>query len=562
MKKILITLLTAAALAAQTLTPAQKEFDFRAMANVFATYYAPLDWKKELLNVDIRQLKPWLDRVALTKTDIEFYEVCLDYTNSLQDTHVSFSLPSDFFAQLGVGVDVYEGAFLIDFINRTLLPVAAYPFTFGDELLSIDGVDANVLAERLNRYVAQGNPRAQLRRSAQFLTSRGQSRFPDAPSLPESATLVIRRQSGAAETYTMKWVKTGTPLAVGPVPVPRILPSANKSPGPPAADDYMKPLRELQHSGILDRDLQGVNGVGNRNPIFLGALTGNFTRRLGGAGADAFYSGTFRRGDLTIGFIRIPSFSPASTPVALDQLETEVRFMNANTDGLIVDDMRNPGGNLCYAQEIVRRLTPTPFEATGFRTRPFLSRVNGFYNLLINAKANNAPQEVIEQYEVLYKELAAAAREGRVLTYPLNICASSIRREPWAGPSGDVLAYEKPIMVLIDEFSTSSADSFASMMQDSGRAILFGYRTNGAGGNNFGFSAGPYSEGFVGVTIALQTRAMRANPGYPASIYTENIGVHPEVVDDYMTKDNLLRNGAPFVADFLEAMDAYIRQRK
>ena len=55
---------------------------------------------------------------------------------------------------------------------------------------------------------------------------------------------------------------------------------------------------------------------------------------------------------------------------------------------------------------------------------------------------------------------------------------------------------------------------------------------------------------------------MRANPGYPASIYTENIGVHPEVVDDYMTKDNLLRNGAPFVADFLEAMDAYIRQRK
>ena len=468
MKKILITLLTAAAMAGQTLTPAQKEFDFRAMANVFATHYAPLDWKKDLLNVDIRQLKPWLDRAALTKTDIEFYEVCLDYTNSLQDTHVSFSLPSDFFAQLGVGVDVYEGAFLIDFINRTLLPVAAYPFTFGDELLSIDGVDANVLAERLNRYVAQGNPRAQLRRSAQFLTSRGQSRFPDAPSLPESATLVIRRQSGAAETYTMKWVKTGTPLAVGPVPGPRILPSAKTSAKPSAEDDYMKPLRELQHSGILDRDLQGVNGVGNRNPIFLGALTGNFTRRLGGAGADAFYSGTFRRGDLTIGFIRIPSFSPASTPVALDQLETEIRFL----------------------------------------------------------------------------------------------CASSIRREPWAGPSGDVLAYEKPIMVLIDEFSTSSADSFASMMQDSGRAILFGYRTNGAGGNNFGFRAGPYSEGFVGVTIALQTRAMRANPGYPASIYTENIGVHPEVVDDYMTKDNLLRNGAPFVADFLEAMDAYIRQRK
>ena len=100
------------------------------------------------------------------------------------------------------------------------------------------------------------------------------------------------------------------------------------------------------------------------------------------------------------------------------------------------------------------------------------------------------------------------------------------------------------------------------MMQDAERAILFGYRTNGAGGNNTSYRAGPYSEGAVGVTIALQTRRWRGNPGYPVSIYTENVGVHPEVIDDYMTKENLLRNGAPFVADFLEAMAAYIRQRQ
>ena len=559
-KTLLILLASAAVAAAQGLTPAQKELDFRSMANVFATYYAPIDWKKELVGADIRQLKPWLDKVAQTKTDLEYYEVCADYANSMQDTHVSFRVPSDFYAQLGFFADIYDGAYLIDLVNRTLLPAATYPFVAGDELVSIDGEDAKTLATRLSRFVGQGNPKAQQRLAAQYLTSRFQSRFPDAASLPDTASVVIRRQNGNMETYTLKWVKTGTPVTVGPVGPPRVLPSAKSVAA--AEGDYMQALRELQHSGITDKDTLGVLNYGSRNPIFVNGLGNNFRLRLGAAAADAFFSGIFQRGDLRIGFIRIPSFSPTSTAQALAQFEAEVRFMNANTDGLIVDDMRNPGGNLCYAQELVRRLTPTPFEATGFQTRPFWSRVSGIYNSMIAAKAANAPQEVIEQYEALYRELAAAAREGRVLTYPLNICSSTLTLTPWAGPDGDVMAYEKPVMVLIDEFSTSSADSFASMMQDSSRAILFGYRTNGAGGNNTSFPAGPYSESSVGVTIALQTRALRGNVGYPASIYTENIGVHPEVVDDYMTKENLLRGGAPYVADFLEAMDAYIRQRQ
>jgi hypothetical protein len=36
--------------------------------------------------------------------------------------------------------------------------------------------------------------------------------------------------------------------------------------------------------------------------------------------------------------------------------------------------------------------------------------------------------------------------------------------------------------------------------------------------------------------------------------------VRPEVVNNYMTKDNLLQNGAPFVNNFLETMAAYVRQ--
>ena len=46
---------------------------------------------------------------------------------------------------------------------------------------------------------------------------------------------------------------------------------------------------------------------------------------------------------------------------------------------------------------------------------------------------------------------------------------------------------------------------------------------------------------------------------YPATPYIENVGVRPEVVNDYMTRDNLLQGGAPFVRDFLDSMAAYVR---
>jgi hypothetical protein len=545
-----------ASAAAQNLTPSQKDADFRYLASLYATYYAPLAWKNQAVQFNALDLKPWLAKVAATTSDLDFYEVEVAYISSLNDTHVQFSLPSDFVAQLGFGVDIYDGALLIDTISRALLPVARYPFGIGDELVSIDGEDALAVTDRLAKYVPQGNPRASRRQGAQRLTSRFQSRFPHATDLGDSATVVIRRQSGAIETYTIPWIKTGTPLEVGPIPSPK---SAARS---REAEEETDPLQELQFSGVLPQDLDGVNGYGARNPIFLGGLGSGFTRRLGGAAADFFYSGVFQFGNLKIGFIRIPNYAPPSQATAFQQFETEIRFMNANTDGLVIDEMRNTGGNLCFGEELARRLTPFEFRATGFELRAFWRRVLGFYNAYISAVATNQPPEVVAQYLMLYQEMLAANQEGRVVTKALPLCTSSLLRQPLAAADGSLIAYTKPIMVMIDDFSTSTADSFAGMMQDSGRALLYGMRSNGAGGNNTSYDAGNYSESFVGMTLALQSRKQPIQvDGFPATQYIENVGVRPQVVNDYMTKDNLLNNGAPFVSQFLQAMADYIRQQ-
>lgn len=570
MKTLILSLIlisASSAVHAQNLTPAQKDADFRYLASMYSTYYAPVDWKKQLFNFDALAITPWLDRVAQTKTDLDFYEVCVAYVAGLHDTHDHFSLPSDFSASLGFSVDIYDGVPLIDSINRTLLPVKDFPFVVGDQLLSVDGRDVQLLLQDFAPYSAWGNPSAGKRIAAGQIASRFQSTMPHATDvLGKPATVAIKRQTGATETYTIPWTVSGTPLSVGPVPSPKMARAPRKTlrdryAETDAAPDYMTELLNAQWSGVLNPEEVGVNGFGGRNPLFVNALANaHFTRRLGGSASDFFYSGTFTYEELTIGYIRIPSYAPTSTTAALTQFEKEIAFFNANTDGLIVDEMRNPGGNLCYGENIAARLIPEFFRATGFRLRPFWTRIVGFYNAWINAKASGAPQQVIDQYELVFKAMLNANTQGQTITDSLPLCSSSLTDAPFRDADGNVLAYKKQMMMLIDEFSTSTADSVPGMIADAKRAVLYGVRTDGAGGNNTTFDAGSYSEGFAGMTLALQTRqGKHLNPDYPYTDLIENTGVWPDMPDDYMTKDNLLQGGAPFLSNVLQHMAAQIR---
>lgn len=116
-------------------------------------------------------------------------------------------------------------------------------------------------------------------------------------------------------------------------------------------------------------------------------------------------------------------------------------------------------------------------------------------------------------------------------------------------------------MLLTDEFTTSAGDIFASMAQDNGIATLYGYRTAGAGGATTENVAGFYSEGSARTTVSMLTRAKAYTaPGYPTSIYMENIGIQPEMPVDYMTRENLLNRGTGYVDGFSKAIVGLIIQ--
>jgi len=542
--RIASLLLVAASACPAQMTPAEKVLDFSQMAATYAMNYGPLQWKRDALNFDLLNIGDWLTKAMNTQDDLDFYELCVSYVASLNDAHDVFLLPSTYQAYLGFDVDIYDGKTVIEYIDRRQLPTRDFPFQIGDELVSLDGVSTQDLIQKFNKYAIAANPLSTSRFAASYITFRAQEIMPHAHVLPALSTVVINRQNGGTQSFSIPWLTFGTPITiVGPV-----LPPFSNSAVPASSHDYMEPLKRLRNLRIRDHKL--VLGFGELKPVF--TLPANFIQRMGNSFFDSFYTGTYEAQGKKIGYIRIPSFDAF---FASGDFQTEIDYMQKNTDGLVVDIMRNPGGDGCFAEDLLSRIMPNQFQTLGFEIRATRGWVAAFQQALQDAKDFGAPAPVVRQYENLLQQVTAAFLMPSGRTAPLPLCGTSLQVVSAMDSSGQVIAYNKPVLLLADEMSASAADFFAAVFQDNQRGPIFGMRTMGAGGNVQQFPVTTYSEGQATLTESLMHRKNPiATPEYPTAPYVENIGVRPEITQDYMTVDNLLNHGSTFVQAFTDAM--------
>ena len=546
------------------LTMDQKITDFEYMAGVFAKRYGPYDWKRTAFRYDALDIAPWLDKVRASKDDLDFYEVMVDYVASLNDAHDGFFLPSNFLAQLHFFVDIYDGKLLVDSINRTRLPASEFGFATGWELVSIDGEDANKLLDRLLRYSVAANERSTRRLTAELLTFRPQQLIPRAADVPETGVVVFRRPDGKLETYRIPWAKSGVPLvSVGRYPKPATAQALGRDDEgtPDETPEYMRPLIKFANCRVRDR---AVVGFGSVFPVFAASMPLGFVQRLGRSSLDPFYTGVFESGGYRIGYIRIPSFAPSvGTGTGLNLFSSEIAFMQANTDGLVVDVTRNPGGSVLYTNQLLSWLMSRPWDSIGFEVRATSDWIVAISSAYEQAKALGAPANILSLYEGIRDQLVAANRQARGTTLPIPLDDVKIDRPAAVDGRGNPIGYQKPLMVLIDEMSASGAEYFAATIQDLNRGILFGNRTMGAGGNVANYSAGSYSLGIVSLTESLMSRKTEVvTPDYPTAPYVENIGVRPDIEYDYMTQNNLVNNGKGYVDAWVAAIVDHIRKNR
>jgi len=549
------------------LTVQQKLIDFQTLVSLYAKQYAPYEWKRDTQGFDLYNVAPWVDRIRKTTDDLDYLQILGEYVAGLNDIHALYGARSTFTADLHLYTDIYDGRVLIEQIDRFYLPTSRFPFEVGDEVIQFDGRPVMEVVRELARTRKFANERSTMRFAADLLVYRPQFFLPLAPRLGETASLLIRRADGSEATHTIRWHKTGYPVTnLGPVPnVPFMADAPDNRPRPefeateseepqpkPLAMNKARRLRARLENNVAPGALRHLTGFGSRAPVF--RLPENFVQRLGRNRADYFYSGTYESEGKRIGYIRISDFLPVDfslLSVPLRQWATEIAYLKANTDGLVVDVMRNPGGYGCYAAELMGYLTTKPYFTFGNEIRPTLEWVQSFYET-----AQLTVDDGLEPWEVImlqgaYRDVLSAFQENRGRTGPVPLCAASLEVSPAQDRLFQPLGYDKPILLLVDEFSTSAGDIFAAMAQDNGIAKLYGFRTAGAGGATIESPAGFYSEGTAATTVALLTRARAYTaPGYPATSYIENIGVHPDFPADYMTRENLMNRGAAFVQGF------------
>ena len=580
------------------LTHEQKLSDFRALVALYNKNYAPYEWKVETFDYDLLRLQPWLQQVNSSRDDLSFYDICIRYVASLQDSHSMFVVPSFYEAYLPITADIYDGRVLLDSIDRTVLDPQTYPFAVGDELLSVDGTAVQDWIAKLGPYGAngQGNPVSRNRLAVATMLDRLQNFYTYANEVHagDKATIVVRAQDGSVGTYTLTWEAFGIPLnQIGPVPNPG--PNAFKGKSAFAQSQVKRPMRELAQAttnawGIwtgaeppretesipkgLER-LQRLQNLSAFEPdhVVAGSIfpfnskfplfnpPPGFRLRLGAKSTDEFISGTFPVGNRLVGFIRIPSFAPASQTNALNQFRSETAFFKQNTSGLVIDLMSNGGGNICYLNNLLRFLSPQPFQALPAKLRATEQWILNLENILLIKQFNGGSQTDIDFIKGMIDEVQAALAENRGLTEPLQIYSpgclcnsgSGDVYQPATDAQGNNLAYTKPILLLTNNFTLSSAEFFAAILQDQNRVSVYGVPTDGGGGNvvPYAYSGTPYSGGEAFITQSILVRNHTISvPGFPSAPYIENIGIQPDFNADYQTRTNLVTGGQPFVNGF------------
>jgi hypothetical protein len=598
MKRLLIVtlLLCCACSAFAQLTHQQKVADFKTLVALYDKNYGPFEWKEKAFDFNLLKIGPWLDQINESNDDLSFYDICIHYVASLQDSHDEFTLASYYEAFLPITADIYDGRVLIDFIDRSVLDPQTYPFAVGDELLSVDGKSVGQWIETLGAYAVNGeaNPVSRNRLAVGAMLDRYQGWYTYASKVQpgDSATIVVR-SNGKTHSYTLTWEGFGIPLdREGPVPNPSGASAAAKSTftrstvkrpmrelakasnnawgvwsGPrPARQDKpmsiaLKKMRRHQSFSHLQPAHVVAGGIDPYESFFpLFNPPAGFQLRLGADAADEFVSGTFPVGSRTIGFIRIPSFEPFSEGNALSQFQSEITFFQQNTSGLVIDLMSNGGGSICYANYLAQYLSPKPFHSLGFQLRATEEWVLDFEGILLDQEFGGAPQSDIDLVSGYLTEIQKALAEKRGLTRPIPIGSPVGCNEvggelypPATDDSGNNIAYTKPVLVLTDNFTLSAAELFSATLQDIKRISVYGVGTDGGGGNvvSFDFNAAPYSEGSARVTQSIAVRNHKIfAPGLPPAPYIENIGVQPDFVANFQTRANLLTGGQPFINGF------------
>lgn len=527
----------------QRLTVEQKRADFTQLINQIKFQYAPKDYKREVLGIDLHFLaNDYWERIKASKTNGEFYALISQFVAEFQDGHFGAWIPSTVVASLPFTVTRVEGHILLEFVDREELSEEDFPFAKGDELVAMDGRPVSAIVDELATFKGTGNPETLIGLASEWLTWR-RGRFLPVPEGPVDVTILPRDGSGR-QTVTLEWIIDGTPfdeyrpLAAATAQTKML----SRALPPVAAEESL-----FAPMNLSSRDLViGDHPYAEESYHCSGTTRIQIPEEATVLMETPFVAYYHPTPHGNVGYLRIPHYYPeafgeGSVTEMLLRYEWALTHLQANTVGLIVDQDHNCGGSVEYLEDLVGLFMSQPYSGTKFQIRASKFEILDWESWLQGLGSENflladGLHEVID----LIKETHS---QGEYLT-PMT----AIRGSPLLPPRG---VYTKPIVILTDLMSGSGGDAFPALMQGFGRATILGTRTMGLGGYVRAMDKLTYSQ--------IQSRMTHSLFFHPNGTAIENNGVTPDI--EYRpTVNDFLNEYVDYQQFYLNALFARINK--
>ncbi len=542
------------------ITKAQALEELAAVGSAIRAFYGPLEYKKEHFGFDLdASLAAATAEIQAGEREADFVRPVFKLLAKLKDGHVSYSYPlnsdKSFTASIPFVVTPLEGRYVVARVQSPELAAMAV----GDTLVSIDGVSAESLEERLFELKGSGTP--EHARHTVGLTMTRRPFYAPNDLLPQAgakAHVVLEHDDGSEYAVDVRWTRRRglADQITAPVPSPTsTLPAADITFSASSAEIIRETMPE---STVFEygaktpffvtaqaREAFGIVDVAPK-PATLASV--GVTMPPDPAKAADFISlraYKYKHAGKTILVVRIPAFTTPMnnysdqvgwlSALLLDERDAaqgeSTSVADAPADRIVVDCTHNPGGLVPYVGGLARLFSDKPLP--GFVQANHADRL-WIAGLLSRTNASNAATQPVFRTRLDALEAAYDRNEWLGPFAPLSGTIDGPTVTPTvesiAGaemvPPYPLVAATKPVLVLHDELSVSGGDAFPMVMQ-AGGFKTFGARTGGLGGSVEAVLTLPHSAARLSLTRGLFAAHDPSGGAEAITHLIENNGVTP-----------------------------------
>ena len=510
----------------------------------------------------------------------EFEQLMIALINELRDGHANITRAVADKLTIGVQAAAIDGRlFVTGFQKKFYVESTTHPLRVGDEIIAIDGVPVQQVAEGLMPYVWGATHVSTFHNALEAVLNRHhmfQRKLPEGqhvrvrfrrPGTPTAAT----RANPANKVEDLefegdyRWVNVDSYSELRAL-FPDLAPREKRKPGPyvfggRGTDSYF--WEGMKRQGLSRGSVIDVGRILNSQIEDAKKPHSEFARYKRLQPTERVRAWVVESEGKRIGVLRIPSYSPGDVVAEVRWLSQVVPMMEHMTDALIVDHLHNGGGSVYEVVQLLRLFAKEPLPSTAIDMRlskQLLGLLEAYASTeeltpeqveagLLLGLVREDPLAVLDEVE----GASSSEEEDPFLRETQNFSRAHLNRERIRemraqfergelqtgltsymenvedfrpGRVGRTIGradyiYSKPVLVINDQRSASGGDFFAAFMQASKRALVLGETSAGLGGPVFRSMRSSGAELSMRCTMGVCYRV----DGLPV----ENIGVVPDL---------------------------------